>query len=301
MSAGGTSVGFYGGEEHRPFTLGDGRPGALLIHGFMGTPAEMRPLAETLAAAGYTARAIQLPGFGPEVPRLGEVSGQEWVSAAAEAFAELRARHSPAMLVGFSMGGAIAMHVAAQQPADEMMLFAPFWRMEGWPARVIPLARLFRRSISPFEKADFNDPAVRRQFSAIAPELDLDDPEVQQFLRTEVRLPLSALNDLLKLGRRAHRLAPTVSVPTLIIQGAADPTVLPAATQALSRRMNGAARYVELPGDHQLIRLAGDPAHPVTAAVGEFVSSGRQTDQPETKAGPIISRLAAARPEAHPL
>jgi len=38
----------YNTPEHQPFTLGDGSAVALLIHGFPGTPAEVRPLAEAL-------------------------------------------------------------------------------------------------------------------------------------------------------------------------------------------------------------------------------------------------------------
>ena len=93
-----------------------GAPGALLIHGFMGTPAEMRPLGEALAAAGYTARAILLPGFGPDVPNLGQMTKGDWLGAASAAWEEMRAVHSPAMLLGFSMGAAIALHLVAARP-----------------------------------------------------------------------------------------------------------------------------------------------------------------------------------------
>lgn len=291
MSQGGQSVGFYSGAEHEPFTMGSGRPGALLIHGFMGTPAEMRPLGETLARNGYTARAIRMPGFGPDVPRLGEITKQDWLDAAAAAWAELRAIHSPAVLVGFSMGGAVAMHLATEQPPDAMVLFAPFWRMEGWPARVIPIAKHFMPSIAPFEKADFRDPAVRAQFDAIAPDLDLDDPETQQFLREQVRLPLSTLDDVLRLGRQAHKLAPRVVAPTLIVQGEADATVTPAATRKLRDRLRGPVSYAEIPGDHQLVRLTGAEEHPAAAAVLAFLATPHRLS--DTSPIPTAGSLAA--------
>ena len=42
----------FTGPEHQAFILRGGEPAALLIHGFPGTPREMRPLAETLHAQG---------------------------------------------------------------------------------------------------------------------------------------------------------------------------------------------------------------------------------------------------------
>ena len=61
---------FFTGEAHQSFDLHAGPVGALLIHGFMGSPKEMRPLAHALVEAGVSARGVQLPGFGPDRARL---------------------------------------------------------------------------------------------------------------------------------------------------------------------------------------------------------------------------------------
>jgi alpha-beta hydrolase superfamily lysophospholipase len=53
----------FQGPEHLPFLWPGGQPAALLVHGFPGTPAEMRPLGEALHQAGWTAQGILLPGF----------------------------------------------------------------------------------------------------------------------------------------------------------------------------------------------------------------------------------------------
>lgn len=257
MTQDGAVVQFFGGPEHQPFTLGDGAPGALLIHGFMGTPAEMRPLGEALAAAGYTTRAILLPGFGPDVPNLGQTTKADWLRAASAAWEGLRAAHSRVALIGFSMGAAIALHLAATQPPDALVLIAPFWRFGGWQGQAVAVARHFVRSITPFEKADFANPAVRKQLAAIAPDLDLDDPATQQFLREQVRLPTSVLDDVRTLGRDAHKIAPRIMAPTLVVQGESDDTVTPEATRDLVERLGSRPRYLEAPGTHQLIHLHG--------------------------------------------
>ena len=58
------------GPEHETFTLPGGRPAALLLHGFLGTPAEMRGLGEALHEQGWTVYAPLLPGFGSDIETL---------------------------------------------------------------------------------------------------------------------------------------------------------------------------------------------------------------------------------------
>src|SRR2546427_411191 len=50
------------------FSLPGSRPlGCLLVHGFTGTPEEMRPLGEALAARGFPVYAVRLAGHGTDV------------------------------------------------------------------------------------------------------------------------------------------------------------------------------------------------------------------------------------------
>ena len=58
----------YAHPDHREFNYGDGPARALLIHGFLGSPRDMRPLAEALAAAGVATRGVLLPASGRTPP-----------------------------------------------------------------------------------------------------------------------------------------------------------------------------------------------------------------------------------------
>ena len=62
----------FQGDEHQPFHWNGGQPAALLVHGFPGTPAEMRPLGTALHQAGWTVYGPLLPGFGPDIVTLFE-------------------------------------------------------------------------------------------------------------------------------------------------------------------------------------------------------------------------------------
>lgn len=262
---------FFSEPEHQPFVIGSGRTGALLLHGFMGTPAEMRPLASELAAVGLGACGPLLPGFGADIARLPQMDRRQWLAAAQGAWGDVRAAHAQTVLIGFSMGGALALHLAAAHPPDALVLIAPFWRAGGWQFNLLPVLRHVVPSIAPFQKADFTNPEVHAQLTAIAPDIDLSDPETQRFLREEVRLPLSVLDELRRLGKEAYELAATVRVPTLVIQGQQDALVAPEASRQLAARLP-LATYTEVPGDHGLMHPDSPGAYSPAADVLSFLA-----------------------------
>ncbi|HVL93138.1 MAG TPA: alpha/beta fold hydrolase [Acidimicrobiales bacterium] len=88
-------------------------PGALVLHGFTGTPASVAGLADALAAAGFEVAAPLLPGHGGPVEDVIGTGWADWSAAAEAAYQELAARASPVVVAGLSMGGALACQLAA--------------------------------------------------------------------------------------------------------------------------------------------------------------------------------------------
>lgn len=244
----------FAAPEHQPFLWPAGEPAALLIHGFPGTPAEMRPLAEALHQAGWTVRGLLLPGFGAEIDSLPERRHGEWVDAAVQAIAELQAQHSPTLVVGFSMGSAVAMAAAGRRPPSGLALMAPFWKMTGPVWAALPVMRHIFPVIQPFRvvKLDFSDPEVRKGIDNFMPGLDLSDPTVQQAVR-EFRMPIRIIEEIRALGKLAGAASPTLHLPTLVLQGRHDPIVRPHYTHELIRRLPGPARYREIAAAHDLL------------------------------------------------
>jgi carboxylesterase len=250
---------WFAGSEHQSFAFSDdvGRDGALLLHGFPGTPAELRPLSEALSSAGVATRAPLLPGLGPEMDQLGEVGARDWLASAAQVWTSVRSTHTRPVLVGYSMGGALALRLAAAHPPHRLVLVAPLWRMLGpaWPlGSLLPVVERVVPSFGLLDHGSALDNLEVREFLArAAPEADLDDPEVRTELRRRVRLRTTIIAQLWQLAIGSGGAARAVRVPTLILQGKTDRVVRPRDTRELARRFGGPVQLHELEGGHLLL------------------------------------------------
>ncbi|UCF97314.1 MAG: alpha/beta fold hydrolase, partial [Spirochaetaceae bacterium] len=162
---------------HQPFFRDGGSAAALLVHGFPGTPAEMRPLAETLHKNGWTVQGILLPGFGSQFAEILERRHADWIEAVENALKELRQKYTPILLIGYSLGGALSLSAAARLKPDGLVLLSPFWRL-GTPLQRLMgmvLRPFLPRYFRPLQKADFNDHSLRQSLPEFFPDVDLDD------------------------------------------------------------------------------------------------------------------------------
>jgi len=268
---------FFQGPEHQPFRLEGEGGAALLVHGFPGSPAEMRPLGEALHAAGWTVEGLLLPGFGPQMDTLLERRYPEWLEAVRASLLALQASHKPVLLAGFSMGAALSLAAAAESQPDGLLLMAPFWKLSGPLWGVLPLLRRVFPSIRPFRllKMDFNDPRVRKGMADFMPGVDLDDPEVQRAVR-DFTFPVGSLVEVRNAGRGAWTAAARISCPALVMQGNRDMLVRPAFTHRLLERMPGRPEYRELEAAHDLPEARAPAWHEVRAAALEFANRLRE-------------------------
>ncbi len=265
----------FGGAEHQPFTLRGDRPAALLLHGFLGTPAEMRGLGEALHQQGWTVRAPLLPGFGSEIDTLTERRWQEWRAATRHEIEALTmAGHRPLLLVGYSMGAALSLMEGNDRAIAGLVLLAPLaWREPWWlrPAEwvVRPFLPL---SFRPLRKADFGDGQLRAGIRKFMPDLDLDDPAVRSAVR-DFRVPLGLIDQLRNVSRGALSAARDTDRPVLIVQGTRDRIVRVSATQRLVAKLPKPPVYVEVDSDHNLSDTANPAWIRVRQAVLDFATS----------------------------
>lgn len=120
-----------------PFSLGEGDEACLLLHGLTGSPAEVRPIGEVLAQAGFRALGPLLPGHGTTPDDLETVTRSDMLDAAREALLSLRGARR-VYLCGLSMGALLAVRLAAKgfvrqgiAPVSALALLAPAVDMAG--------------------------------------------------------------------------------------------------------------------------------------------------------------------------
>ncbi|MCA9106246.1 MAG: alpha/beta fold hydrolase [Planctomycetales bacterium] len=119
-------------EGCQAYSRGEGDTALLFVHGFNDSPRIWDELVERAAASGYACRAMRLPGFAERHRDYARHSAVEWARAVAEEVADLRTRHRRVVVVGHSLGGALALQIAggtsslASASSDEPP--------EEWPA-----------------------------------------------------------------------------------------------------------------------------------------------------------------------
>jgi carboxylesterase len=217
-----------------PFRLGSGDRGALLIHGFCGTPPEMRGLGEHLAANGFRVHGALLRGHGTTPEELAGTHWMDWVESAEAQLVELRRECSQVFISGQSMGGTLSLILAARNP--DVVAIATLSALVNL-GRSTELQIRVGRHFLRWHYPDRNS-------------VDLWDKEAVRQLRSYNRRPMSAHYDLVLLYREALRAAPQVRVPALILHGQRDGTVPPTNARLIANAVgeNATLHYFERSG-----------------------------------------------------
>jgi carboxylesterase len=95
-----------------PYTHDGGPVGALLCHGFTGSPQSLRPWAEYLADAGLSVSLPRLPGHGTTWQEMARTGWEDWYAEIDRAFEDLAKRATEVFAMGLSMGGCLALRLA---------------------------------------------------------------------------------------------------------------------------------------------------------------------------------------------
>lgn len=199
-----------------PFLLPGGRQGVLLVHGFTGSPSEMRLLGEYLHALGYTVLAPRLCGHGTSAAEMAETKWPHWYSSVEDGYHFLKALCSEIYVVGLSMGGLLSLKLAAEYPVERLVSLAAPIQIHDRRLPLLPLYRLFRRTVTKKRKPMDVDP----RYSVCYDET-----------------PLSSLSSLLELIKHVSGLLPAVTVPALVIQSRAEHTVRPESAAYIYERL----------------------------------------------------------------
>lgn len=182
------------------------RHGVLLLHGFTGSAAHMRLLAEGLNAQGFTVMGINLPGHATSMDDMAAKTWKDWLEAAKAAFVKLKEQCDYVSVAGLSMGGCLALILAEQmQPTAIVPISAPMGTRA--PLWLATLASPVMKTILWRVRSGENDPVDERY--------DIGYPGFRS----------SCAAHLSHLIRMARRDLHAVTCPILIVQSHGDTTI----------------------------------------------------------------------------
>jgi carboxylesterase len=216
-----------------------GPHGALVLHGFTGTPQSMRSLAAAFAAAGFATELPLLPGHGTSVEDILPTTWDDWSAAAEATYQDLAGRCDRVVVAGLSMGGTLATWLAARH------------------AEIAGLIAVNAAVMSQPEIAELLGPlleAGEATFDAIGNDVAKEGVVELAYDRT----PLAALASL---GAAIDELQPqlaSIRCPTLVLSSPEDHVVPPASSDHLAASVGGPVERVTLARSYHVATLDHD-------------------------------------------
>jgi carboxylesterase len=202
------------------FRLKGGATGVLLIHGFTGSPPEMRLVGEYLHQRGLTVSAPLLPGHGTSMEQMNRCRWTDWTEHVEAALDDLRRRCEAVFVAGLSMGSLLAICLAAHNELHGAVLYSPAVRVAN---RLIWLAPVLKYLVPKKPKSA---------------ETDLTDPEAVHRTWSYEAYPVFAAHELFKLIRRTRPLLPRVTCPLLIMHSTGDQDIAADSAQYTYERVD---------------------------------------------------------------
>lgn len=198
---------------------GNNDAGVICVHGFTGTPYEVGPAGRAIAQTGLPVVAPLLPGHGykdrPEQEKqFAQITPSGLLAAARQEVARARERYGRVGMVGFSMGGSLALILAAEGLLDCCAVAAPALRLVRKAEILIPL----------LSWAGFT----------------LESPPTEPFYLPSYDFYHSwALRTLWQLSRQARRQLSQIHCPVLAVHSHNDLTVPPVVLDLMARQIPG--------------------------------------------------------------
>jgi carboxylesterase len=214
------------GKDPSPFLLAGGPVAALLIHGFTGSPSEMRLLGDRLNRDGLTISAPLLPGHGTKVEDLNQKRWREWLDHIVLAHAELASRCELVFVGGESLGSLLTLQlVSREQRVAGAILLSPAIKVTNPLRHLVPLLKYILPKVAKSEDF-FIDPAAKERLWAYD------------------YTPTSATHEVLKLIRETKRLLAQVTCPVLVMHSTKDPEIHPASARYVYDRISSIDKQI---------------------------------------------------------
>lgn len=220
--------------DHKAYMLTCGSDTAVvLVHGILGSPAQLRFLAEALCREGFDCHALLLPGHGGSGGVFSATQFGEWQRHVCDSVQACGERYRKLYLIGHSLGGLLCLQASLERDiAGIVLLNTPL----AFKISLKQLAVSFRVLFSSPEKDDPMLSAYREAKSVSNGRLHQYPLWLRQFV------------SLIRTIEQTKRILQAVNAKTLIIQSIKDESVAKRSPAMLRNGMSkSTSQVVPLP------------------------------------------------------
>lgn len=192
----------------QPFLIPGNNVGCILVHGFTGTPKEMRWLGDFLHEKSLSVLAPRLSGHATEPGDMHRSNWQDWVASVEDAYYLMRPNVKNLYIIGLSMGGILACITASYLKFECLVTISTPYEIpqKDWRLRFI------------------------RQFALIMPKVEKGtaDWHNQDAAKDHVDYPYQptrSIAELLDLFVQLQTALPKIRVPSFHIHSTQDKSV----------------------------------------------------------------------------
>lgn len=189
------------------------KPACLLIHGFTGTPKEMRWMGEFLHQQGYTCLGIRLAGHATDPEDMIRSNWTDWTASVEDGYSQLRGLTDNIFLIGLSMGGVLSLLMSTRLAVKGIVAMSTPYKLPDDP-------RL--RHIEWISKIVAYMPKSNEE-----PGSSWFDQEAWKDHISYPQNPVRSIGQLNQLLGAMRAALPDVRVPVLLIHSKDDRYVLP--------------------------------------------------------------------------
>jgi carboxylesterase len=252
-----------------------GPVGCLLVHGFTGSPNELLELGEYLSKNNITVSLPLLPGHGTYSADLLNYTWRDWFECVKGSYHELIGMCEEVYVAGLSMGGTLALHLAAHYSVRGVISMSAAIKLPTWK-------KVLAKNLSGIIK-------FRKKRGGE----DVRDESAKSQLASYQRYPLKAVDQLFQLLDHVREDLPEISAPILVLHSKYDNTV-PFSNSDLIYHSVGSPdkRKVELEKSYHVITVDFDKQK-LKGEVFDFIKSHStilETKSKKTIAGRAVSK-----------
>ncbi len=202
--------------------------GVLILHGLGGTPHSVLPITAAIHGAGYATVAPTLVGHGTSPTELEQRTWGDWLDSVNTVADELSKRCTGIVVIGQSMGGTLALQLAATRTDVRGVATINAPALPADPDSTEQLEYLIGRgrTMQPAGAADIRDPQAH----------DSAYPD----------LPLRSLLEMAAGAALVNALLPTLTMPVMVVSGDHDSVVDPTNSDAIAANVRGPVNRLRL-------------------------------------------------------